>query len=159
MPNKALGFSVQNYGLNEWHKLFTNRQLTALMTFSDLISEVQNQVQADGGSKDYADAIAIYLTFLIDKIADFSTNVCGWIPAGDKIGHTFPLQGISMTWSFAETNPFSKSSGCFDNMLERVYKSVKGLPAKIIGEVNRHSALEKFSFDKPRYGVERPAVL
>ena len=149
LPNKALGFSVQNYGLNEWHKLFTNRQLTALMTFSDLISEVQNQVQADGGSKDYADAIAIYLTFLIDKIADFSINVCGWIPAGDKIGHTFPLQGISMTWSFAETNPFSKSSGCFDNMLERVYKSVKGLPAKIIGEVNRHSALEKFSFDKP----------
>ena len=50
-----------------------------------------------------------------------------------------------MTWDFSEANPFSKSSGCFDNMLERVYKSVKELPAKKIGEVFRHSALEKFS--------------
>ncbi|MBQ3452446.1 MAG: DUF1156 domain-containing protein [Selenomonadaceae bacterium] len=145
LPEKALGFSVQNYGFDEWHKLFTNRQLTALTTFSDLISEIKNQVQDDGGSKDYADAIAAYLAFLIDKVVDFSSHLCAWIPAGDKIGHTFPLQGISMTWSFAETNPFSNSSGCFDNMLERIYKSVRELPTKKIGEANRHSALEKFS--------------
>ena len=145
LPDKALGFSVQNYGLDEWHKLFTNRQLTALMTFSDLISEIKKKIIDDGGEKIYADALAVYFAFMMDKGIDFSSNLCAWIPAGDKIGHTFPLQGISMTWSFAETNPFSNSSGCFDNMLERVYKSVKELPAKKIGEVFRHSALEKFS--------------
>lgn len=71
LPDKALGFSVQNYGFEEWHQLFTNRQLTALTTFSDLLPDIQAQVQADGGSKDYADAIAVYLAFLIDKLADF----------------------------------------------------------------------------------------
>ncbi len=60
--------SGRGYGFNYWHQLFTNRQLTALMTFSDLISEVQEQVQADGGSKDYADVLAVYLAFLIDKL-------------------------------------------------------------------------------------------
>ena len=32
----ALGFRVQGYGMRTWADLFTNRQLTALTTFSDL---------------------------------------------------------------------------------------------------------------------------
>ena len=50
-----------------------------------------------------------------------------------------------MNWDFAEANPFSNSSGCFDNMLDWIYRSVKELPAKQIGEVKKHNALEKFS--------------
>ncbi len=133
------------YGLDEWRKLFTNRQLTALMTFSDLISEVQDQVIDDGGSKDYADALAVYLAFLVDKLADYHSNVCSWHASRDIIRNTFGRQAIPMMWDFAEANPFSNLSGCFDNMLDWIYRSVKELPAKIIGKVNQHSATEKFS--------------
>lgn len=149
LPDKALGFSVQNYGLDEWHKLFTNRQLTALTTFGDLISDIQSQVQSDGGSKDYADAIAVYLAFLIDKLADRNSSFCTWQHIGEKIRGVFGLPTISMTWDYAETNPFSNSSGCFDNMLEWIYKSVKELPAKIVGEVIKHSALSSFPLKEP----------
>ena len=145
LPDKALGFRVQEYGITEWHQLFTNRQLTALTTFSDLISEVKQQVIDDGGEKIYADALAVYLAFLIDKLADYGSNLCMWHASRDIPVHVFGRQSIAMVWSFAEANFFSNSSGCFDNMLDWIYRSVKEFPAKKIGEVFQHSATEKFS--------------
>jgi putative DNA methylase len=35
------------YGLDRWDKLFTERQLVALTTFSDLIGEVHDQILFD----------------------------------------------------------------------------------------------------------------
>lgn len=132
------------YGLDEWHKLFTNRQLTALITFSDLISEIQAQVQKDGGSKDYSNAVAVYLSFLVDKFADKYASLCLWNSTRETIEHVFGRHAIPMIWNFAEANPFSNSSGCFDNTIEWIYKSVKNLPAKEIGKSNWHSAIKKF---------------
>ena len=148
LPEKALGFRVQEYGITEWNQLFTNRQLKALMTFSEKISEIQSQVQKDGGTKNYSDAIAVYLAFLVDKLTMFGSSTCHWDITRDGVAQTFVRQAISMHLDFAETNFFSDSSGCFDNMLDWIYKSVKNFPAKKIGEVNLHSAMKKFPFDK-----------
>ena len=126
------------------------------MTFSDLISDIKAQVIKDGGDKNYADAIAVYLTFLIDKLAAYGNLKCLWNPNRDGSAQIFGRQTISMVWSFSETNPFSNSSGCFDNMLDWIYKSVRELPAKKIGEVNQHSALEKFSLDKVIVSTDPP---
>lgn len=149
LPEKALGFRVQEYGFKEWHQLFTNRQLTALTTFSDLIPEIQAQVQDDGGTKDYSNAIAVYLSFLVDKFADKYASLCLWNVTGEKIEHVFGRHAIPMIWNFAEANPFSNSSGCFDNTIDWIYKSVKELPAKKIGEIFianpfKHNAMENF---------------
>lgn len=158
LPDKTLGFRVQEYGITEWNQLFTNRQLTALTTFSDLIPEIQSQVIDDGGSKDYADALAVYLAFLVDKLADYGNNLCLWHSSCDIPVHIFGRQTLSMNLDFAEVNPFSNSSGCFDNMLDRIYRSVKPLPARVVGEVFNHSALKSFplsnvivSSDPPYY--------
>ena len=40
LPEQALGFRVQRYGFTQWHQLFTERQLTSLTMFSDLIPEM-----------------------------------------------------------------------------------------------------------------------
>ncbi|MBR4384287.1 MAG: DUF1156 domain-containing protein, partial [Selenomonadaceae bacterium] len=149
LPKNPRDFKTPNYGMKTFADLFTNRQLTALTTFSDLIDDVKRQIIDDGGEKIYADALAVYLSFLVDKLADYYSNICSWHNSGEKIRNTFARQAIPMSWDFAETNPFSTSSGCFDNMLDWIYESVKELPAKVDGEVFNHSALEKFSFDKP----------
>ncbi len=39
IPAQALGFRIQAYGMTHWVDLFTPRQLTALSTFTDLVSE------------------------------------------------------------------------------------------------------------------------
>jgi putative DNA methylase len=47
IPEKALGFRIQLYGMNKHYKLFTPRQLTALTTFSDLVKEARQKVLED----------------------------------------------------------------------------------------------------------------
>ena len=44
---QALGFRVGNYGMTKWSDLFTPRQLAALTTFSDLVTEAVERVKRD----------------------------------------------------------------------------------------------------------------
>ena len=45
LPERALGFRVQEYGMTKWRDLFTPRQLVALTTFSDLVAEAMERVK------------------------------------------------------------------------------------------------------------------
>jgi len=47
LPARALGFRVQAYGMTKHRDLFTDRQLVALTTFSDLVSEARERVLRD----------------------------------------------------------------------------------------------------------------
>ncbi|MCY4571843.1 MAG: DUF1156 domain-containing protein, partial [Gemmatimonadetes bacterium] len=47
LPDRALGFRVQQYGMNRWRDLFTPRQLVALTTFSDLVGEATERIRHD----------------------------------------------------------------------------------------------------------------
>ena len=49
LPEHALGFRVQGYGMTHHSDLFTNRQLTALTTLCDLVDEARRRmILADG---------------------------------------------------------------------------------------------------------------
>ncbi len=139
---KALGFRVPAYGLTNWAHLFTQRQLTALSTLSELISEVKAQVEWDieqGGSgvqslpfqSEYPRAIATYLAFLVDQLANHCSTLCGWNSANTQMRSVFSKQALSMTWDFAEVNVFSDSSGSFSSLFERMVKGFGGLPDNV----------------------------
>ncbi|MBQ1389724.1 MAG: DUF1156 domain-containing protein, partial [Clostridia bacterium] len=147
------------YGFFEFKDYFTNRQLTALTTFSDLVAEAQKKAErdarsvgmpddgvslADGGSgaKAYGEAVGVYLAFAVDKLSDRSSSICSWDSSRDGLRNTFGRQAIPMVWDYAEGNPFSDSSGCFDNMLEWVYKCVAQFPVGKWGVVNQFNATE-----------------
>ena len=117
--------SGRGYGFFSWADLFTQRQLTALSTFSDLVTEVREQVKVDAtnrGCEDtgaYADAVVTYLAFALDKAADYWSSFCGWVPGG-FIRSTFARQAIAMVWDYAECNPFSQSTGNWSACVEWV---------------------------------------
>lgn len=134
------------YGLDEFHKIFTNRQLTALTTFSGLVAEAQAKAEADAiaaglpndhvplaeggtGAKAYGEAVGVYLAFVVSKLADRGSSICSWDSSREGLRNTFGRQAIPMVWDYAEGNPFSTSSGCFDNMLEWVFKCIREFPA------------------------------
>jgi putative DNA methylase len=88
LPEQALGFRVQLYGMTKHRDLFTLRQLVALTTFSDLVLETREKVLTDargaglladnislndGGTRAnvYADAVVTYLACAVDRSADF----------------------------------------------------------------------------------------
>lgn len=142
--------SGRGYGITHWKQLFTNRQLTALTTFSDLVVEAQAKATqdalatgmaddgiglADGGTgaKAYGQAVGVYLAFVIDKMVDYLSAICIWHTTRDLVANTMRRQAIQMTWDYAEANPFSNSSGCFDNMLGWIGKCLLAFPASTKG--------------------------
>jgi putative DNA methylase len=149
--------NVVRYGFSRWEQLFSPRQLLALSTFSDLVLPVHEQVQKDAvaaglpddgqplrsggtGALAYADAVATYLAFTIDKCADYWSTICSWDNSRELIRNTFGRQAIPMTWDYAETNPFSSSSGNWLAMVEWVRKAVDHLPVGKAAEPRQRDA-------------------
>ncbi|MFN9861288.1 MAG: hypothetical protein ACK556_24935, partial [Pseudanabaena sp.] len=86
------------YGMTKHSDLFTSRQLVALTTFSDLVKDAREKVIADGGTEEYANAVATYLAFTVDKNADYWSSICSWHTGRDTVRNTFARQAIPMVW-------------------------------------------------------------
>ena len=173
LPEKALGFRVQAYGFEQWVDLFTNRQLVALTTLSDLVSEARSKILEDAlaadipagerledggvGAEAYADAVATYLALGVSRTTDYNNALCTWHTTRDTVTHLFTRQAIPMTWDYIETNVLSNSSGNFLGQLKIVAKVIQRLPAEISGEVKQISATSRdyaalvVSTDPPYY--------
>ncbi|MDE2932015.1 MAG: DUF1156 domain-containing protein [Chloroflexota bacterium] len=132
---------VKPYGIERFDQLFTARQLSALNVFSDLVGETRNTIHAnavasgmaddkvslhDGGNgaTAYAEAVAVYLAFAVDKGANYWTTICAWHQTRYGIVSTFGRQVLPMMWDFAEANPVGNASG---NMLLGVSQAAKML--------------------------------
>ena len=143
-------FKTPNYGLATFSQLFTNRQLTALTTFSELVGEAQKKAESDAiaaglpddgvgladggtGARAYGEAIGVYLANLVDQLANHNSSICSWHAGNTQLRNVFSRQAIPMTWDYAESNPFCNSSGCFDNLFIRMTEAFQGLPS-IVGK-------------------------
>ena len=137
MPENPRWFSPPLYGLLTYGDLFTSRQLVALTTFSDLVQEAIAQCRKDAlaagmaddglglenggtGAQAYAEAVGVYLAFLIDQMANHTSSLCGWNSPNTQMRSVFSRQAIAMTWDYAEVNIFSNSSGGFSNLFSRL---------------------------------------
>ena len=131
MPTTAYLVSGRGYGIEYWHELFTQRQLTALTTFSDLAPSVRSEIIKHGSDDGYADTICTYLTFVFDKVADMGSSFSRWQNSSGtlKVAGIFARQAIPMMWDFAESNPFSQFAGNWNGNLEWVVRVVEQLPA------------------------------
>lgn len=112
------------YGLDTFDKLFTNRQLVALTTFSTLVAEAQAKVVTDGGSQEYGQAVGVYLAFAINKMADLCNSLNRWEPIAQCPRQLFARQAIPMIWDFAESNIFSSSSGSWNVHINNFFKCI-----------------------------------
>ncbi|MBS1963093.1 MAG: DUF1156 domain-containing protein [Bdellovibrionales bacterium] len=133
--------NVSNYGLDVFGDLFTSRQLVALTTFSDLVTEAIAKAKADAlaaglagddhsldkggtGATAYAEAVGVYLSLASSKLADSNSEICTWMPGVkyEVVRTTFSRQALPMTWDFAESNPFAESSGDLYEHIKRLNK-------------------------------------
>ena len=173
LPEKALGFRVQAYGFEQWVDLFTNRQLVALSTLSDLVSEARNKVLEDAlaagipagerledggvGAETYADAVATYLALGVSRTADYCNALCTWNINRDGVAHLFTRQAIPMVWDYVETNILSNSSGNFLGQLGWIAKVIQNTPAQANGVSSHVNAVSRdyvdlvVSTDPPYY--------
>jgi putative DNA methylase len=147
LPEKALSFRVQEYGMRRWCDLFTKRQQAALATFADLVSEARVQVNADAvkagmaddgrslddggtGATAYADAVAVYLGLASSKATMFINTLSRWRAGEGKTAPAFGRQAIAMVWDYADINPFAGAGGDFQGVVDGGAKAILNFSAR-----------------------------
>ena len=127
-PGAARAFSVENYGLDEWAKLFTDRQLATQRAVVKAIVEARSELIAIHGS-DVADAIVGFMACIMDRQADYGSAGCIWVNVNEHIGHQFSRFALPIVWDIAEVCPFTTASGGLESAYEWVTKVVDHLMA------------------------------
>ena len=140
LPERALSFRVQEYGMRKWRDLFTDRQLVALTTFSELAVEARARIGQDAvatgmpedgttlgdggqGATAYAEAVGVYLVFALSKQADLGNSLCRWEPIAQCPRQLFGRQAVPMVWDYAEGNPLGSSSGSWTVFIDGISKA------------------------------------
>ena len=143
VPPRLTGGTCVPYGLDQWWKLFTARQLVALATFADLVAEARNHVQHDAvasgtpdsteplsdgglGATAYAEAVSAYLALGVGRQANRSAALNVWNTGGEKLEQVFARQAIPMVWSYGEGNPIGNSTGNFVGQIDYTAKALEG---------------------------------
>ena len=169
---------TQNYGLTKYGDLFTQRQLTALNTFTDLAIEARERAFKDAlsagmaddgcgltnggiGASAYAEAIGVYLAFTIDRLVDYGSSLATWKASGQQVMQTFKRQAIPMTWDFPESNLLADSAICWinankytvDNLNDtaRLSLGASGIAEQLDAQTQHLSFLKFVSTDPPYY--------
>ncbi|MCA9833506.1 MAG: DUF1156 domain-containing protein [Thermomicrobiales bacterium] len=169
-PKNPRWFSPPAYGLTTFGDLFTERQLVALTTFSDLVGEARECVLADATmalsaeyaisvrprAKAYADGVSTYLAFAVDRIADRGSTIASWDSSASKMRNSFGRQALPMTWDYGEANPFSSSTGCWDNAISWIEEVVEALPANSPSVVSQQDATRVRGFDAGIISTDPP---
>ena len=160
----------RRYGFYTFGDYFTPRQLVALTTFSDLLSEVRERIQKDalaaGMAKDgqplrdegtgahaYSEAVGVYLGFVLSKQADLGNSLCAWEPIAQCPRHLFSRQAIPMVWDYAEGNVLGKNSGAWmvfvDGIVKAFIKTFHLVSKSAIGHAQHANATDqKISLNK-----------
>ncbi len=137
LPQNPRDFKTPNYGIDTYAGLFLNRQAVHLNTLSSLVIEAMNrcrtatnlqpkeqsssnEVAPDSGAMEYADAVALYLSVAVGKVADYGSANTSWSVSRGQARNTFVRQAIPMMWGTAEINPFAGAAGDWAVSLEAV---------------------------------------
>ena len=166
---------IKPYGITQLDQLFTERQLVALTTFSDLVEEAMERARRDGATIDqpedkrplrddgmgltaYVEALQVYLAFLVDQLSNHLSTLCGWHVNNTQLRNTFSRQALPMTWDFAESNPLCNSTGSFRNLAVRQVKAFAALVDDVCGAAIQSDARQSYgsigrvvSTDPPYY--------
>lgn len=169
IPPQAPSFRVQAYGMTRWADLFTDRQLVALTTFSDLVAEARAQALTDalaagmpegtslesGGTNAtaYADAIATYLGIAMsgplarnctiatwDSGPTSSQSSTGGSARTEHVRSAFARQAIPMTWDFAEANLLSESGASYFSGFKWITPAIESVGFGSSGQAQQSDA-------------------
>jgi len=142
LPDQPLSTHPQymgtpRYGLGTFADLFTKRQKVLLSTLVALVQEARQTVLADALQADmapkiaaaYADAIATFLAFAVDKSAEYNSSVVAWNSLENRPKNVFTRQAIPMIWDFVELNPLGDMGGTIEGAVRVVADAIPAAPS------------------------------
>ena len=140
----------RRYGFRTFGDYFTDRQLAALTTLSDLVNDARTRVRCDtaeigladdgrslrdggDGGAAYADAVGVYLALAASKETVFLVTQARWRAGEGKSAPAFGRQAIPMVWDYADVNPFAGAGGDFDGIITGIGKCIGNLWPRTVG--------------------------
>lgn len=135
LPEKALSFRVQLYGMTSHKDLFTSRQLASLTVLSDLVSAIGSQIARDAkeagmpddnasldsggrGALAYGQMLQLLMGLTIDRLVDYNCNLSRWKPSGEQQMQLFARQAVPMVWDFSEANVLGEKGICWKKAVD-----------------------------------------
>lgn len=120
MAKNSNGGDTLLWGIDEWGKLFTNRQLVTITAFINNLNKVHSC-----NSDEYSKAIKVFLSIFIDRIILYNTSFGIYETGNEKVNRIFGRQAISMVLDFPESNPFCGMGGSALNQLEWILRYIE----------------------------------
>ena len=175
LPKDPRNFWTVDYGLTKFGDLFTERQLVALNTFSDLVHEARAEIESDAikaglsqdekslrfggsGAMAYAEAVSVYLGFGVSRLSDILNSLCRWESSKTQVRNLFGRQSIPMMYDFGENNVFGDAAGDYRTSLGSIVKVIERFSPSAEGfEINHDAQTVSFpdgaviSTDPPYY--------
>jgi putative DNA methylase len=161
--------SCVGYGIDNFQKMFTNRQRWALKTYCELVAATWELVKRDAvaaglvdddvpirdggtGASAYADAVATYLGLATSKLAAAQSNLGVWKPSMEQAIAAFGRQALPMTWDFPESNIFNNMAGDIKTTIHNMMRVLDDLVIPCKGSIfNADAANSSFDY--------RPAII
>jgi putative DNA methylase len=183
IPKKHRNFQGPVYGMTNLGDLFTQRQLVALTTFSDLVTEARQRVftdcqslatsvlpisnqwktndnrsldQGGSGHHSYAEAVSVYLAFAVSKMTNIGSSIASWMSDRGAFRETFSRQAIPMTWDFAEANTFADLGGSFIIAIEKGSMAIHAFPANARAHASQMNATSQTISDRKFISTDPP---
>ncbi|SHQ43855.1 DUF1156 domain-containing protein [Mycobacteroides abscessus] len=118
LPDIPRWFSGPRFGFTTQRDLYAPRQIAVLDSFAKSIADIFNRVRSDGGSYEWAAAVATMLGLGLGKLAQSNSRQVRWNrPEAPKAEPAFGQNDIPMLWDYVETNPFGSSVGSFRGII------------------------------------------
>lgn len=147
----------RRYGFFTFADYFTDRQIVTLTTLSDIVDQVRVRVIDDGGSPEYANAIATYLGLAVSRTTDLMNSMVTWSNSRDQPRNLFSRQAISMSWDFVEVSPFANAAGDVGVAVATMAKALRNVAPRTPGKADQADASSRpigrmlISTDPPYY--------
>ena len=157
---------MKPYGMERFDQIFTDRQVFALTSFSNLLAEALKRIKQDAisaglpnnttplslggnGSLAYSEAVLVYLGFAIDRMAMTGNSLVRWNAVGEKAQHCFGRQALPMLWDFAEPNFLASSTGSAESAVFYSYDPLNYMNPSALGvSTQEDAATQNISRDK-----------
>ncbi len=146
MQKNSAGGDTLSWGIDQWSKMFNNRQYYTLEKMVESVIEISSKINIY--DLEYKKAIVTYLGIWIDRVSLVSTEFGVYNTLQEIFSPVFGRQAIAMVFDYPESCPFTNVGGVsFKNQLDLILNviEVEG-KSQFYTQCNHTSSGEKYQF-------------
>jgi hypothetical protein len=119
-PASTRSISCHLYGVDNYQKFFTDRQLLALKGLGSAIHSTVEALNKSNYSDIWVTSIISYLSLAFDRLLAFNCVLVRWKIDAEAVVDAFARFSISILWDFAESQPVGDCAGAWSLCYERI---------------------------------------